>query len=413
MPEIALQREQFLRDGYVIVRDVVPADQLVSLCSMVDEIVEREHDLNPEFSASSVPRLDLAARVDADMLDLVRFPLHENTMGLSSRLLDCSPSTIALSALSVLCNPEFDPDTPLGPGQPEGTDPRNWHRDIRPDHDGPLSVLLDDLEANGPAYSQWNIALCDEAILHLIPGSHRRLNSGLEADQLKRHGGAQMPLPGEIAADLKAGDGVVYNSMLLHWANQYTKQKRRTIHLGYRTFGKALPNHNCCGLPERICSFFPDDSPERQALAHGFALYRDESMVIGDVFRALLAGDREKFSAGVTRLHLGGEGRLTCVILLSKVARNLFEFSKSDDGKYVPGDSTVSYNVQLKRQMQRSFDAAEIQQVCERFQPLDRMLRTGVSEYVGGFLGTRTDYVFEQLPAAVTEESVMAAVFPG
>ena len=50
MPEITLQREQFLRDGYVIVRDVVPAGQLVSLCSMVDELVEREHDLNPEFS---------------------------------------------------------------------------------------------------------------------------------------------------------------------------------------------------------------------------------------------------------------------------------------------------------------------------------------------------------------------------
>ena len=138
-------------------------------------------------------------------------------MGLSRRLLDCSPSTIALTALSVLCNPEFDPPTPLRPGQPEGTDPRNWHRDIRPDHVGPLSALLDDIEANGPAYAQWNIALCDEAILHLVPGSHRRLNSGPEADQLKRHGGTQMPLPNEIAADLKAGDGVVYNVMLLHW----------------------------------------------------------------------------------------------------------------------------------------------------------------------------------------------------
>lgn len=412
MPEITLQREQFLRDGYVIVRDVVPAGQLVSLCSMVDELVEREHDLNPEFTAAPAPRVDLATRVDAGMLDLVRFPLHENTMGLSRRLLDCSPSTIALSALSVLCNPEFDPPTPTRPGQPEGTDPRNWHRDIRPDHDGPLSALLDDIEANGPAYAQWNIALCDEAILHLIPGSHRRFNSGPEADQLKRHGGTQMPLANEIAADLKAGDGVVYNNMLLHWGSRYTTQKRRTIHLGYRTFGKIFPNQNRCGLPERICSLFPDDSPERQALAHGFALYRDESMVIGDVFRTLLADDREKFSAGVTRLHSGGEGRLTCIILLSIVARNLFEFSKSDDGKPVPYDSTGSYNVQLKRQMQRKFDAAEIQQIYERFQPLDMMLRTGVSEYVGGFLGPQTDYAFEQLPAAVTEESVMAAVFP-
>ena len=96
--------------------------------------------------------------------------LSDNTVGVSTQLLGCAPDQVAMTAMTVLCNPEFEPtETPVS-GQSWGTDPRNWHRDIRPDHDAPLSALIDDERANGAAYTQWNIALYDDSILHLIPG---------------------------------------------------------------------------------------------------------------------------------------------------------------------------------------------------------------------------------------------------
>ena len=172
--------ERFLQDGYVILRDVVPPTQLESLRNTVDELVARQRADDPSWDTTATPRADLSRHVDASTAEALEFVLHENTLGVSTKLLDCPPEAVALSAMSVLCNPEFEPtETPLS-GQSWGTDPRNWHRDIRPDHDAPLSALLSDEDANGPAYTQWNIALYDDSILQLIPGSHRRLTSEVE-----------------------------------------------------------------------------------------------------------------------------------------------------------------------------------------------------------------------------------------
>ena len=51
---------------------------------------------------------------------------------------------------------------------------------------------------------------------------------------------ARAPLPGGVQVRLKAGDGVVYSNLILHWPSDYSTKLRRTIHLGYRSFGGAL-----------------------------------------------------------------------------------------------------------------------------------------------------------------------------
>ena len=58
--------------------------------------------------------------------------------------------------------------------------PSGWHRDIEPNRDGPLSGLQADMAANGVGTVQWNIALYDDDVLWIVPGSHRRRNTDAE-----------------------------------------------------------------------------------------------------------------------------------------------------------------------------------------------------------------------------------------
>ena len=165
------KREQLQRDGYVILSQVVPAEQLDRLRLDIEAVVQRQRAADPAWDSTSQPRAQIAKFVDAETLGAVEFLLHDHTYGVSGRLLGCPDAAVAATAAEVLCNPELTPGVPSPPGQSWGTDPRNWHRDVRPDTDGPLGPLLDDQLANGPAYVQWNIALYEDQHLHVVPGS--------------------------------------------------------------------------------------------------------------------------------------------------------------------------------------------------------------------------------------------------
>ena len=288
--------EKFVQDGYAILRGVVPVDQLKSQRHAYDLIVARARQRDPVWYTTAAARTGVVAYLDKDTVQTLKFALHDNTFGTSSEALGREAENVALASVSVLCNPEFEPIKTPTSGQSWGTDPRNWHRDVRPDHDGPLSALLADEEANGPGYAQWNIAIYEDSILYLIPGSHRRLTSEVEAMQLKSVGGTQSPLSGCVCADLKPGDGIIYNSILLHWGSKYSqRQKRRTIHLGYRTFGRLLPHQRECRLPERVSEILPANTQQRQRLENGFALFRNEYTMLREIFREVVADDAAQF----------------------------------------------------------------------------------------------------------------------
>ena len=405
-------KEAFRSDGYVILRDVVPAAQLQSLRATIDELVARQRGGDPAWDTNPTPRANLALHVDPSTRETLDFVLGDNTLGVSTQILDCADDQVAMTAMTVLCNPEFEPtETPVS-GQSWGTDPRNWHRDIRPDHDAPLSALLDDERANGAAYTQWNIALYDDAILHLIPGSHRRLTSEVENLQLRADGGTQSPLAGCIRADLNPGDGVVYNSMLLHWGSKYSnRQKRRTIHLGYRSFGRILPTQRDCALVESMCGALPEDSQERRTLERSFELFRSEFDLFETIFRAVIAGDERAFHAGVSRLHPNEEGRLTCVILLSRLARNVHDLSQEREDDVRSNTGTQAATVDMQRQLASRFDASDHAKLWERFGKLDAALRSSERAHVRGFLGPPTDYLYERTPPGLTAESATGMLF--
>ena len=196
-------RKQLLEDGYVVIRDTVPPAWLDELRAEMETLVERQHerwrsDPHPERQVPAYyerqPRLLFQTVVDTDTTGPVGFCLHDNTLGVSRRLMGAPEAAPTLMAL--MCNPRRD----------QGPDA--WHRDLNPRRDGPLRLLQKDTLTNGPGYVQWNIPLHDDAVLWVVPRSHRRINTAEENRVLSDD--PRVPLPRGIPVELSASDGVAY-----------------------------------------------------------------------------------------------------------------------------------------------------------------------------------------------------------
>ena len=400
------KRAQLLSDGYVILRQVVPPGQLDRLRSDIETVVARQRASDPEWDRTPQPRASIIDQVDAATIGAFEFLLHENTHGVSAEVLDCSVEAVASNQALVICNPEFRPEDPPRPGQHWGTDPRNWHRDVRPDRDGPLGGLIEDQLANGPAYVQWNIALYEDHILYVVPGSHRRLSTEIESSHLQAERGTISPVPESRCVELGPGDGVVYNNLMLHWGSKYgPEKKRRTVHLGYRSFGRIFPRQQC-NLPMGFWKRFEAGTPQRQVAQHWFELFRAEFATIEETFRAALSGNEEGFRAGLRLLHPPENGRRTCLILLAKLAMAVHQQRSSPGGD---GAGRSVYEWQLQELASR-FSDPELARLWRRFEPIDEALRSGASRHVSGFLGPTTDYEFEKVPAGMTAEGMCAEI---
>lgn len=89
-----------------------------------------------------------------------------------------------------------------------------WHRDDIPNTATPEEELarLHECQAGGQSHAQYNLALCSDASLIVVPGSHRRVRSEIE-----RAAHPYEPfLPGQIEVELQPGDAVFYDSNILH-----------------------------------------------------------------------------------------------------------------------------------------------------------------------------------------------------
>ncbi|KAJ5102058.1 hypothetical protein NUU61_004280 [Penicillium alfredii] len=116
-----------------------------------------------------------------------------------------------------------------------------WHRDDVPETATPTEELLQ-LAAKSPggrqSHAQYNLALCPDASLVVVPGSHRRARTETE-----RNAGPYEPsLPNQLVVELQPGDAVFYDSNILHRGVYKAKpaggeESRLTLHgsLGLKT----------------------------------------------------------------------------------------------------------------------------------------------------------------------------------
>ncbi len=354
------QREQLMREGYVIVRDIIPPDELGRLRQSVDTIIDK---------APPSSRIAVTEWVDKQTANAVEFYFDDRTLGFTRRLMDAPD--VAPQGMWVLCQ--------------SGT---GWHRDIHPIDMAPLDGLQEDIRLNGPPYLQWNLPLYDDSYLHVIPGSHLRRNNEAESKKERRMG--VVPLPGAITVDMKAGDGLVYINGILHSATPNGDVKRRTLHFGYQSFGAKGFSHFF--LPATIgVDFVEHLSPRAAEQCHHFEkLHAKRHDDIAFTLKAILDKDTNAFTEGLDRIHRSEHARMTTLVVLSKITYMIRKHKASD-----AAENTDSPCIE---RMADRFTSDELDQLWKRFAVLDRKLQSDTEQYEPLFQSVPMKYFFYDMP---------------
>jgi hypothetical protein len=420
-------RERLLRDGYVVLRGVVPQHMLAELRAAHDRLVETQARLTGIAPSLDVGRTvikdALAASIDAGTAACVEYWTHESFHGVSSRLLGVEDAAVA--DMHMLCG-EAKP--------PEQQSVGIWHRDFYPQRCAPLDSYANDIKETGPRYIQWNLSLYDDEVLWVVPGSHVRAASP-EEDACLRSGGVatgrgacREPLPGALQVHLRAGDGVAYSSpAILHWGSRYGDRKRRTLHGGYCVpgfgYSSGTPFLPLLSSSAQACFRRWEERHAHQVDAEERAL---RSLLL-PAAAAAAAGDagprREEFNALVDALvpGRGVAGRAHSIVLLSKAARRIFYYRhqqlippphprqdppQEEHNTDLPLCTAPNGYLQPGPELYSRFSVAEARELWARFEHIDRALQvpslpaaSGELQWKPGFQGGLSLYNFHDVPS--------------
>ncbi len=390
---MAVNRDQFMEQGFLILRNVIPPDELDAARASYEALLERQKavwagERKPDdppggaWETSPQPRMNIGnpGLLDEKTANAVDVWLHENTVGVSSQLL-CRPEA-SVTEMNVMCSPVRD------------RGPANWHRDVHPIDMAPLQVLQEDVMENGPRYVQWNIPLYDDNVLWVVPGSHRRLNTEEENRQLSAD--PRAPLTGGIPAELKAGDGVVYINYITHWGSNYSSKLRRTIVGGHSIYPYF-----------KDLEFAKYLSPSAQATFDRWAARsRRLQDLTESTLRAVINKDASAYQAGLDKLQpgVGEKGKLTLTIYLCKAAKQI-SFLKNPDSVSMTEDArrramgphpiTLNWGPEFAGR----FSLDDAKTLWERFKALDAKLQSPEEVFVPGFQSGPMRYYFNEAPA--------------
>ncbi len=401
-----IDRNQFLEEGYVILRNVIPADELEALRASYEILVERQkviwaQERNPDdppggvWEASAQPRLllhqsPLVDQIDEDTASAVEIWLHENTQGASSELLGVSDA--AVTEMMLMCNPVRD------------RGPAHWHRDLYPPYGAPLQGYVDDITESGPRYVQWNLCLYDDEVLWVIPGSHTRLNTARENELLRTN--RHIPFPGSVQTHLNAGDGVAYILPILHWGSNYSTKMRRTIHGGFSTFTQYENQ-----------SYMKHLSTSAQATFDRW-IQRSDQMITHteSILRATIKKDAAAYHAALEKLHPGrGErGKMLSTVYLSKIAKRVYDCKHSDFenlSQETRGSMIRSHPITLQWGLPLAdrFSFEEARTLWDRFKPVDVRIQSDVENAAPGYENRPSRYHFNEMPTDFSVEDFTAS----
>ena len=392
-----VNRTQFMEEGYLVVREVIPPEELDALRESYELMVSRQRELwsrerapnDPPggvWETSAQPRLllgrpPLAGYVDEKTASAIEIWAHENTQGVSSQLLDTEDAGV--TEMMLMCSPVKD------------RGPATWHRDHHPIDTAPLLGYIDDIIETGPRYVQWNLSLYDDSVLWVLPGSHLRVNSESENEQLLAD--PKVPLPGAVQTHLNAGDGVVYILPILHWGSNYSRKMRRTIHGGFANY-THYPSFD----------YIEYLSPEVQ---EKFDRWNTRSIQMQasceEALRAAMNKDSTAYHTALEKLHpeRGEKGNMLSTVFLCKAACFValeHGYELTDD---IPdelrnrGKGFHAITLNWGPPFAERFTKEEAGTLWERFNPLDARLKTDEELYLPGFQSGPMHYYFNEMPA--------------
>jgi len=369
--------EEVLENGFAIVRNIVPRDQLDSLRAGFEMQFEKQRHIETAKRSADDPPASWWENSRQRRV----FP-EQTVDELSAHVIDFllgSPQEISRKVMAAPRASLFIFNSLNNPLREIGPDP--WHRDPTSASVAPLEGLINDLVANRVlAQVQWNIPLYDDPTLWVVPGSHRRLNTPEEERQLRED--PRRPLPGGTPVELRAGDGVVYSNLLLHWGSFYTPRRlRRTFHFGYRSFGGPMWPY----FPLRYwgVDFTKDLSPLARSSFEQFAAWHAaEQEDVAATLRAVVDKNGVAFEGGLRNLHASERGRMVAVTLLDRMVQRLSAYadpsfpsrSAAEQAAAVGGDGV--YLAQFQ-DIARRFNAADLGTLLERFETVHERQRDG------------------------------------
>lgn len=405
-----VDRDQFLEQGFLVLRNVVPPNELEGLRKSYEILVERQRaiwtrDRLPSDSPGGVwesspqPRLFLnsgressSPLIDEATANTVEFWLHENTQGVSSQLMDVNDA--AVTEMFLMCNPVRD------------RGPANWHRDIHPIDTAPLMGYIEDIKENGPSYVQWNIPLYDDEVLWVVPGSHVRINTEEEDSQLLEN--LHAPLSSGIQTHLAAGDGVVYITPILHWGSNYSTKLRRTIHGGFARWGRTY--YRNLDFAQCLC-------PGARETIERWASHSAEAQDCTEAaLRAVISKDGSTFLECIERIHpgIGENGKRLQTVFLCKTVIHI-RCTKCPDLPNVPEDlrtrgtrphpTTLNWGPQFANRF--TLDEADV--LWERFKGIDAALQKDEEQFSPGFQSGPMYYNFNDMPTEFSLDGFIAS----
>ena len=401
-----INRDQFLEDGYLVLRQIIPPGQLDSLRVSYEHLVKQQKVIWAEerppnappggvWETSAQPRLLLQQSPLANLIDrytasAIEIWLHPNTQGISSELLDIPDA--AVTEMMLMCSPVSD------------RGPAVWHRDLHPIDTAPLQGYIDDIIETGPRYIQWNIPLYDDSVLWVVPGSHLRLNTGQENKQLLAD--PRVPLSDGIQTHLKAGDGVVYILPILHWGSNYSTKTRRTIHGGFSNHTQ-YPNLD---FVEHL------KTPNQQMFENWEKRSIEMQNHTEAALRAAIKQNSHDYHSNLEKLCPGRKekGKMLTTIFLSKMVCfiNLNKTpnfgSVSDDLRQkAPNAHPTTLNWGPKFADRFSVEEARI--LWNRFKIIEAKLKTNEEHFSPGFQSGPMHYFFNQMPTDFNVTDLIAS----
>ena len=391
-----VNRTQFMEEGYLVFREVIPPEELDALRESYELMVSRQREIwarerSPQdppggvWETSPQPRLQLgraplAGLVDEKTASAVEIWVHENMQGVSSELL--GEEDAGVTEMMLMCSPVKD------------CGPATWHRDHHPIDTAPLQGYIDDIVETGPRYVQWNLSLYNDSVLWVLPGSHLRVNTEAENEQLLAD--PKVPLPGAVQTHLNAGDGVVYILPILHWGSNYSRKMRRTIHGGFSNFTHYQSLDYVDYVSPSVQEKF-DRWNERSTQMQ----VRTEKAL-----QAAIEKDADAYHAALEQLHPGrGEkGKMLSTVFLCKAAcfvalMHGCELADIPDDLQNRGKGFHAITLNWGPPFAERFTKAEAATLWERFKRLDALLKTDEELYLPGFQSGPMHYYFNEMPA--------------
>lgn len=224
--------QQWVTDGYVIVRTLFDGECTGQLRTICDRILEEWRVTNPENGkAGGSPEATV-------MRHLNHAGYFTNRPAELTGLMDAVADEKVLATMRTVfgeeplfrCTSYFF--NPLGASK-DG----NWHRDSQfttPTNEAEQALLAKAAESGNSV--QMQIALVPSADIEVVPGSHLRWDMPAEYAIRKADGGAHNrsnAMPGAQRVELAPGDAVLFNPMAIHRGRYHADRLRRTLMLTY------------------------------------------------------------------------------------------------------------------------------------------------------------------------------------